>query len=200
MENTLMELPPLIPREVLFGNPEKTGPQISPDGTTLAYLAPSDGVLNVWVRTVGRTNDRAVTRDTLRGIRSFFWQGDSAHLLYLQDTGGDENFHLYQTEIAAEQTEDLTPFPGVRAFPLAMNPNIPGRMLVSLNQRDPRVFDVYDLDLATRELDAGARKTPAMSQASPPITLWKSAPPRCSSPTAPPKSGCRTAKAAGASF
>ena len=74
------------------------------------------------MRTVGHTNDRAVTRDTLRGIRSFFWQGDSAHLLYLQDTGGDENFHLYQTEIATEQTEDLTPFPNVRALPLALNP------------------------------------------------------------------------------
>lgn len=151
MENTLME-PPLIPREVLFGNPEKTGPQISPDGTMLAYLAPSNGVLNVWVRTVGHADDRAVTRDTLRGIRSFFWQEDSAHLLYLQDTGGDENFHLYQTEIATQQTEDLTPFPGARALPLAMNPNIPGRMLVSLNRRDPRVFDVYSLDLTTREL------------------------------------------------
>lgn len=148
-----MELPPLIPREVLFGNPEKTGPQISPDGTKLAYLAPSDGVLNVWVRSVGHTNDRAVTRDTLRGIRAFFWQpGDSAHLLYLQDTGGDENFHLYQTEIESEQTEDLTPFAGARAVPLALPPNIPGRMLVSLNHRDPRVFDVYNLDLTTRAL------------------------------------------------
>lgn len=153
MENTeLAKLPPLIPRAVLFGNPEKTGPQISPDGTKLAYLAPQDGVLNVWVRTLGQTDDRVVTRDPLRGIRSFFWQGDSAHLLYLQDSGGDENFHLYQTEIATEQTEDLTPFAGVRAAPLAMNPNIPDRMLVTLNRRDPRVFDAYDLDLKTRTL------------------------------------------------
>ena len=147
-----MALPTLIPRSVLFGNPEKTGPQLSPDGTKLAYLAPQDGVLNVWVRTVGNSNDQVVTRDTLRGIRSFFWQDDSAHLVYLQDSGGDENFHLYQTEIETQQTEDLTPFPGVRAAPLALNPNIPGRMLVSLNQRDPRVFDVYSLDLTTREL------------------------------------------------
>ena len=152
MENTETALPALIPRSVLFGNPEKTNPQISPDGAKLAYLAPSDGVLNVWVRTLGQTDDRVVTRDTLRGIRAFFWQEDSAHLLYLQDTGGDENFHLYQTKIATEQTEDLTPFPGVRALPLALNPNIPGRMLVSLNRRDPRVFDVYSLDLTTREL------------------------------------------------
>ena len=153
MENTEpAKLPPLIPRAVLFGNPEKTGPQLSPDGTKLAYLAPQDGVLNVWVRTLGQTDDRVVTRDTQRGIRSFFWQGDSAHLLYLQDTGGDENFHLYQTEITTQQTEDLTPFPGVRAAPLALNPNIPDRMLVTLNRRDPRVFDAYDLNLKTRAL------------------------------------------------
>ena len=152
MTQDTARLPTLIPREVLFGNPEKTGPQISPDGTKLAYLAPAGGVLNVWVRTVGQADDRAVTQDTLRGIRTFFWQPDSAHLLYLQDTGGDENFHLYGTEIATEQTEDLTPFPGARAAPLALSPNIPDRMLVSLNHRDPRVFDVYNLDLNTREL------------------------------------------------
>ena len=148
----LAALPPLIPRRVLFGNPEKTGPQISPDGCFLAYLAPQDGVLNVWVRTLGQSDDTVVTSDTLRGIRSFFWQPDSAHLLYLQDVGGDENFHLYQTEIATQQTRDLTPFPGARALPLAVNPSIPGEMLVSANQRDPKVFDVYRLDFATGEL------------------------------------------------
>ena len=70
-------LPPLIPRAVLFGNPEKAGPQISPDGTRLAYLAPENGVLNVWVRTLGLEDDAVVTSDTLRGIRGYFWQGDS---------------------------------------------------------------------------------------------------------------------------
>ena len=149
---TEMKLPLLIPRAVLFGNPEKTAPEISPDGTKLAYLAPQDGVLNVWVRTLGQEDDVVVTRDTLRGIRSFFWQGDPAHILYLQDTGGDENFHLYQTDIRTQETEDLTPFPGARALPLAMNSDLPDRMLVSLNRRDPRVFDVYSLDLTTREL------------------------------------------------
>lgn len=151
-ETRLQQLPPLIPRKVLFGNPEKTGPQISPDGCFLAYLAPKDSVLNVWVRTLGQTDDKAVTSDALRGIRQFFWQGDSAHLLYLQDTGGDENFHLYQTEIATGETRDLTPFPGARALPLALNPNLPGEMLVSVNNRNPSVFDVYRLDFTTGAL------------------------------------------------
>lgn len=148
----LAQLPPLIPREVLFGNPEKAGPQISPDGTKLAFLAPQDGVLNVWVRTLGQEDDQVVTDDKKRGIRSYFWRQDSAHILYMQDADGDENFHLYQTEVATKRTEDLTPFPGVRALPLASDPNFPDTLLVSLNKRDPRLFDVYRLDLTTRVL------------------------------------------------
>src|SRR3974390_2724717 len=59
----------LIPREVLFGNPERTNPLISPDGAQLGYLAPSNGVMNVWVRTLGQNDDRVVTSDTKRGMR-----------------------------------------------------------------------------------------------------------------------------------
>ena len=151
-EARLRQLPPLIPRAVLFGNPEKAGPQVSPDGKRLAYLAPQDGVLNVWVRTLGSEDDRVVTEDKKRGIRSFFWRLDSAHVLYMQDADGDENYHLYQTEVATKRTEDLTPFPGVRALPLASDPNFPDLLLVSLNRRDPRLFDVYRLDLTTRAL------------------------------------------------
>ncbi|HEY4929967.1 MAG TPA: hypothetical protein VII23_00220 [Terriglobales bacterium] len=80
---------PLIPREVLFGNPERTSPQISPDGTQLGYLAPVDGVLNVWIRTLGKSDDRAVTADAKRGIRNFTWQYDNQHVFYTQDVGGD---------------------------------------------------------------------------------------------------------------
>ncbi len=151
-ETRLAQLPPLIPREVLFGNPEKASPLLSPDGAKLAYLAPKDGVLNVWVRTLGQTDDRAVTDDKKRGIRQFFWQEDSAHVLYLQDADGDENFHLYQSDAATGQTGDLTPFPGARALPLASDPNFPDTLLVSVNTRDPRLFDVYRLDLTTRVL------------------------------------------------
>ena len=86
---------PLIPREVLFGNPERADPQISPDGTQLGYLAPVDGVLNVWIRTLGKTDDRAVTADKHRGIRNFLWQYDNQHILYTQDLGGDENWRLH---------------------------------------------------------------------------------------------------------
>ena len=137
----------IIPRSVLFGNPERTDPQISPDGTQLGYLAPADGVLNVWVRTLGKTDDRAVTSDTKRGIRNFTWQYDNQHVLYTQDVGGDENWRLYQTDIATKQTKDLTPFDKVRVDIVAYDWKTPDTILFQSNQRDPEVFDVYNLDL-----------------------------------------------------
>ena len=93
MTDTAPSTVPLIPREVLFGNPEKIGPRLSPDGERLAYLAPRDGVLNVWVGPAGGQADdfEPVTEDTKRGIRVYFWAEDNRHLVYLQDEGGDEN-------------------------------------------------------------------------------------------------------------
>src|SRR5260370_37581458 len=113
---------PLIPRRVLFGNPEKASPRLSPDGRMLAYLAPDEGVLNVWVRTLGQNDDRVVTSDRLRGIRSYFWQPDSKHILYVQDIGGKEDFHLYRTDGATREAKKLTPFERGRARMRAVGP------------------------------------------------------------------------------
>ncbi|MGH9536477.1 MAG: S9 family peptidase [Terriglobales bacterium] len=142
----------LIPREVLFGNPERADPQISPDGTQLGYLAPLNGVLNVWIRTLGKTDDRAVTSDTHRGIRNFLWQYDNKHILYVQDIGGDENWRLYQTDIASKQTRDLTPFEKVRVDIVAYESKSPDTILVQMNQRDPKLFDVHRIDLKTAKV------------------------------------------------
>src|SRR2546421_8847988 len=88
------DLPPLIPREVLFGNPERTSPHLSPDGKRLAWLAPDKrNVLQVWVKTIGTNDDKMVTADKKRGIRQYFWAEDDRTLLYLQDNDGDENWH-----------------------------------------------------------------------------------------------------------
>src|SRR5207248_11788731 len=85
------ELPPLIPRDVLFGNPDRAAPKISPDGKRLAYLRPDDkNVLQVWVRTIGKDDDRPVTQDPKRGIRQYYWAYDNKHLLYPQDADGDK--------------------------------------------------------------------------------------------------------------
>jgi len=149
---------PLIPRQVLFGNPERTSARISPDGSHLAYLAPDDkGVLNVWVRTIGKTDDQVVTADKKRGIRFFLWQFDSQHVLYVQDRDGDENFHVYQTNLKTKETKDLTPFEGIQAQLGDGDylPQFPDTMLVRMNVRDKRFHDVYRVDLKTgkAELD-----------------------------------------------
>jgi dipeptidyl aminopeptidase/acylaminoacyl peptidase len=144
---------PLIPRKVLFGNPEKAGAEISPDGRMLAYLAPDEGVLNVWVRTVGQNDDRAITSDRKRGIHSYSWQPDSTHILYAQDLDGNENFRIYQTSLDTRETKDLTPFEDVRAMISAVDPRHPDRMLVALNRRNQQLFDVYRYDFRTGALD-----------------------------------------------
>src|SRR5262249_9147088 len=113
------DLPPLIPRDVLFGNPDRAGPQISPDGKRIAYLRPDDhNALQGWVRSTvpppGEPDDHPVTQDPKRGIRQYYWAHDNKHLLYLQDTNGDENYHLYAVNLDEKKTRDLTPFEGVR--------------------------------------------------------------------------------------
>lgn len=149
------QLPTLIPREVLFGNPVKAGPQISPDGRMLSYLAPSDGVLNIWVRTIGKTDDHVITNDKKRPIRRYFWQQDSSHIIYLQDVGGNENWHVFQADLNTKEARDLTPFKDVAAQIVDVDPNFPNQILVGLNDRDKRWHDVYRVDLKTgkAELD-----------------------------------------------
>jgi dipeptidyl aminopeptidase/acylaminoacyl peptidase len=143
----------LIPRSVLFGNPERSEPIISPDGMQLGYLAPVNGVLNVWIRTLGQNDDRPVTNDTNRGIHTFGWQYDNRHILYAQDADGDENWRLYQTDIATKQTRNLTPFDKVQASIVAYEWDKPETLLVQINQRDESLFDVHRLDLNSGKLE-----------------------------------------------
>lgn len=145
---------PIIPRDLLFGNPEKKSPQISPNGKKLAYIAPNaQNVLNVWVKdlTDSKKADEQVTNDTSRGIRSFFWQLDNEHLLYVQDRDGDENWHLYQTSLLTKETKDLTPYEEIQAQVMAYQPEYPDHILVGYNLRDKSLFDVYDINLKTGE-------------------------------------------------
>ena len=147
----------LIPRHALFGNPERISPRISPDGATLAWIAPHEGVLNVWTAPVGADGPgwataRVVTDDTDRGIRVFGWAHDGRHLLYLQDTGGDENWRLFDVDLHTMQRRDLTPFDGVQAQIIAAHLKHPDEILVGLNRDNPQLHDVYRLNLATGEL------------------------------------------------
>ena len=147
------ELPALVDRAVFFGNPVQAAAEISPDGAMLSYLAPSaEGVLNVWVKKLGDTAGRMVTRDEKRGIRIHFWAEDGRHLLYLQDVDGNENWHVYRVGLEDGVVKDLTPHEGVRAQGIMLDRQHPDQMLVGLNLRDKRVFDVYRVDLATGEM------------------------------------------------
>src|SRR6516162_7340987 len=144
------ELPKLIPRQVLFGNPVKAAPRISPDGKRLSYLAPDrNDVLQVWVQTIGKDDARQVTDDKKRGIRIHSWTYAPDTLLYVQDKDGDENYHVYSVDVKTKKVRDLTPFPGVRAELIDVNRNFPNQLLVGLNRDNPRAHDVYRLDLAT---------------------------------------------------
>jgi dipeptidyl aminopeptidase/acylaminoacyl peptidase len=144
--------PELIPRAVLFGYPERTAPTLSPDGTRIAYLAPANGALAVWVRTIGQDDDRVVAADPKRPIRSAFWAPDGARVLYLQDAGGDENFHLFAADPGGEtEPVDLTPYEGTRVAVQSIDLHRPERMLIATNRRNPQLFDVYRLDPRTGE-------------------------------------------------
>ena len=156
MDATLQQLP-LIPRTVLFGNPDKVLPTLSPDGRLLAYLAPRDGVLNIWLRTPGQQDDRPLTHDTGRGIRNYNWCFDGEHVLYRQDRDGDENFLLYSTSVRDGSTTCLTPpEPGdkhpLRVEIMTLIPERPGELILAINRRDPRSHDLYHLELATGRL------------------------------------------------
>ena len=148
----------LIPRNVLFGNPERTSPQISPDGSALAWIAPRDGVLNLWVAPAGGesgvdwTAARPVTEDADRGIRAFAWARDGRHVLYVQDVGGDENWRLYDVDPESLERRDLTPFEGIHATIIGTSKRRPDEVLVGINADNPQLHDVYRLHLASGEL------------------------------------------------
>jgi dipeptidyl aminopeptidase/acylaminoacyl peptidase len=144
------ELPPLIPRQVLFGNPVKASPQIAPDGKRLAFVAPDkNDVLQVWAQTVGQDDARPVTADKKRGIRIFRWTYAPDTLLYLQDADGDENWHISSVNLKTQVVRDLTPFQGVRAEFVGVDREVPNELLAGLNLTNRRNFDVYRIDLTT---------------------------------------------------
>ncbi len=143
----------LIPRSVLFGNPERELPRLSPDGTRYAYLAPDEGVLNVWVADVdGEAAPRPVTRRRQRPLYNYFWAPDGEHVFYLSDNDGDENWALYATHVDSGELRTVSAYEDVQVKILAVDPNYPDRILIEMNRRDPLAHDVYSLDVASGEM------------------------------------------------
>ncbi|MBV8362472.1 MAG: S9 family peptidase [Deltaproteobacteria bacterium] len=144
--------PPLIPRELLFGNPDRWQPTLSPDGRRMAWLAPDvRGVRQVWVRTLDVNDECCVTNDHHRGISFYGWAWDSKTVCYIQDSDGDENFHLFAVDLATGNVRDLTPWQGVRCEFVAANVKYPDQVLMALNVRDRKKMDVWRINLVSGE-------------------------------------------------
>jgi dipeptidyl aminopeptidase/acylaminoacyl peptidase len=154
---------PLIPREVLFGNPSRASPRLSPDGSKLSFLAPVDGVLNIWV---GPVNDpdaaSPVTHDGGHGIRFYWWAHTDRHVLYLRDQDGDGSGQLFCVDVVSGQEQALTPDMGrtpagdmtheVSARVQHVSHKYPRDIVVALNDRDERYHDLYVVNIDTGEL------------------------------------------------
>ncbi len=144
---------PLIPREALYGNPTRSSGMVSPDGKWLSWMAPHEGVMNVWMAPAGDPSAaKRMTNATDRPIPQYFWAPDAQSLLYVQDKDGDENYLLYQVDVSTGEERVLTPFEKTRVSLVGTSNTIKAKILVGLNNRDPRFHDVHLLDLRTGEL------------------------------------------------
>lgn len=147
------EPPELIERDKLFGNPARATARLSPDGQRIAYLAPRDGVMNVWVAPLADPSAATpVTEEKVRPIRGYSWSPDGSQILYVQDKGGDENFLLYGVDLEGGDTTNYTPFENVRVTFVGVSNKIKNEILIGLNNRDPRWHDVHRLNLETGEI------------------------------------------------
>ncbi len=152
---------PLIPRELFFDNPEVTGAQLSPDARRLTFLKAYKGTLNVWVKAVDAPFDQAkpITADSTRPIRNYFWSSDSKYVLYAQDKGGNEDFHIFAVDPAGPTdantgtpaARDLTPLDGARAVVYNVSKKDPNILWAGINLRDKAWDDLYELNIKTGE-------------------------------------------------
>ncbi len=141
----------LIPRDAIFGNPERAGAQISPDGKYISFLAPRDGVMNVWVVERGKAlaAARPMTGEKVRPIRIYYWSASGKDIIYSQDKGGDENFLLYAVNVASGAERRLTNFKGVRVYVYGSSWKRPDELLIGVNERDKAFHDPYLLNVRT---------------------------------------------------
>ena len=144
--------PMLISREVLLGNPSRYQGRISPDGNSMSFRAPVEGVMNLWVGQIGDfSSAKPITQDTGRGIPTHFWSLDSQYVFFTQDKNGDENWHLHRVDVGSGEIQDLTPYQGVQADQMHQSEAHPGTIIVGMNDRDAKWHDMYQVNVATAE-------------------------------------------------
>jgi dipeptidyl aminopeptidase/acylaminoacyl peptidase len=168
------EQPPVLDRELFFGNPEITGAQLSPDGRYVAFIKPYKDTRNVWVKKAGEPFEaaRLVTADTKRPIPGYFWSRDSKYILYVQDNAGDENYNVYAVDPAASPasgqdappSRNLTDAKGARAFIYSVPKATPDTIYVGLNDREAAWHDVYRVSLASGERTLVRKNTDRVAQ------------------------------------
>lgn len=151
MKTDNKEISPLIPMEDFYRNPDKTAFKLSPDGEYLAFLQPWKNRLNVHVQKIGEAEITRITSAEKRDIAAYMW-ANNQRILYVQDKGGDENFRAYAVSIDGSNPKELTPFEKTQAWPLDELKNNPDEMLIALNKRNKRFFDVYRININTGEL------------------------------------------------
>src|SRR5688572_12222946 len=144
--------PSLLPRQLIFGNPDRTAPRLSPDGKQLAWTAPKDGVLNVYVAPVGDlAKARPVTDEKNRPVPGFNWAYDNKHILYAIDKNGDENVHVFSVDVATSALKDLTPFEKTQGRIVGFGDKFPTSVVLATNDRDPKWHDAYRVYLVSGE-------------------------------------------------
>src|SRR5688500_15663302 len=153
--------PPLIDRELFFGDPEIAGAQISPDGALIAFIKPFKGVRNVWVKKTADPfgNAKPVTADAKRPIPVYFWSRDGKYILFVQDQAGDENYNVFavnpaETPAAGQDVpaaRNLTAAKNIRAFIYSTPRSDPDAIYIGLNDRDPAWHDLYKVKISTGE-------------------------------------------------
>jgi dipeptidyl aminopeptidase/acylaminoacyl peptidase len=154
-------LPPIIDRELFFGDPEMSGAQISPDGKFISFMKPFKGTRNIWVKRTEEPFDKAkpITADTQRPIPAYFWSRDGKYILFVQDKAGDENYLVYAVNPAdapasgqeVPGARNLTDVKGVRAEIYAVPRTDPDLIYVGLNDRDKAWHDLYKVKISTGE-------------------------------------------------
>lgn len=151
-----IKAPTLIPRKNIFSNPEKTDVTISEDGTKIAFLAPLNKALNIWVVDVEDKKLKYVKPITKESspnlINNYCWSYNNNIILYTRDQKGDENFHIYSIDLKTGRNKNLTPFPKTRAHIIGMSAAYPNDVLIILNKRDSKWFDAYCLNIVSGKL------------------------------------------------
>jgi len=156
--NSYSQQPPIIDRELFFGDPEISGAQLSPDGKYLTFLKQFNKIRNIWIKKIDEPfeNARPITADTKRPVTNYFWTEDSKYIIYAQDKDGDENYRVYavnpfESGDPVPPAKNLTPFENVRSIIIDVPKKTPDEIIVGLNDRDPSLHDVYRLNIITGE-------------------------------------------------